>query len=70
MEEAQKHLEEAIADSSASDYDKGNILYLAENLAEVSKKSVAKEILDVMEANNDPWRNHTDIVRNFAKPTN
>ena len=35
--ETKKALEEAIANSSASDYDKGNILFLAEKLADEAR---------------------------------
>lgn len=38
MLEAKKHLEESIANSTLNDYDKGNILYLAENYADEKTK--------------------------------
>lgn len=38
MEATKSALETAISDSSASDYDKGNILYLAEEYAKAREK--------------------------------
>jgi hypothetical protein len=51
MEEAKKHLEDAVATSSASNYEKGNLLYLAENYADIKAK-VALETIAQYETSN------------------
>ena len=62
-EDIKSQLEQAISESTASDYDKGNILYLAEKLADTAQYDEARDILQAMEDNNDPWRGLRDIVR-------
>lgn len=54
MEEARAQLEEAIASSSASEYVKGNILYLAEHYADVRAKTAIKAIAEYETGLYDP----------------
>ncbi len=56
-------LEEAIADSTASDYDKGNILYLAEHYADVKIKEALKALPEEQESEANP--EHTDMLNRY-----
>lgn len=46
MEEAKKQLETAVAESKMSEYNKGNILYLAENYADIKTKSALDAVAE------------------------
>ena len=65
--EAKKLLEEAIANSTASEYDKGNILYLAETHATACALERSIEELEMLEnsfSDTSPIDNRISALKN------